>query len=344
MSLLGVGEIMLRLSPPGVTRLGQATNMEMHYGGSESNVLCLLGQLNHPVSFFTALPDSPLGAAAVASLQACQVATDRIVYTSDRLGIYFLEKGVGPRASKVVYDRSNSAMAEIDVHTIQWDSLLEGITHLHWSGITPALSEKAYQFTKMLLIQASQRPILISADLNFRANLWKYGRMPASCMPELIEYCDILLGGNDDSLKMLGLEVPVCGDELNIEEEALLVVQRCAIWSQRFPRLKHIASTLRRSLSASRNLLAGAYWNSTGFYLSRQYDIDPIVDRVGGGDAFMGGLLHGLIRFPNEGQKIVETATAASVLKHSIEGDVAFITEDELNRFVSSTHTTRIQR
>jgi 2-dehydro-3-deoxygluconokinase len=318
--------------------------MEVHYGGSESNVMCLLGQLNHPVSFFTALPDSALGMAAAASLQACKVNTDRIVYTSGRMGIYFLEKGAGPRASKVLYDRAHSAMAEIDTTSVDWEALLDGVTHLHWSGITPALSEKAYQFTKALLLHASQRPVIISADLNFRSNLWKYGRTPVSCMPELIDYCEVLLGGNDDSLKMLGLEVPVCGDELSIEEEALLVAKRCAIWSERFPKLKHIASTLRRSLSASRNLLAGAYWNSSGFYLSRQYDIDPIADRVGGGDAFMGGFLHGLMRHPKDGQRIIETATAASVLKHSMEGDVAFITEEELNRFVSSHHSIRIQR
>jgi 2-dehydro-3-deoxygluconokinase len=343
--ILTVGEIMMRLSPEGVQRIAQAHSLGVHYGGSEANVAALLSQLKHSTSFFTALPDSPLGYTASSSLAQYGVDISRIEYTAHRLGIYFLEKGSSLRPTKVYYDRQYSAIAEIDVDSIDWTKLFQNVNWLHWSGITPALSEKALKFTQRLLQEASRRAITISADLNFRANLWQYGKTPVSCMPELIQYCNVLSGGNEDSLRMLGIKVAISGDELDIEEEALLVKSRCEIWMEHFPKLRTIASTLRRSPGASHTKLAGALWSNNGFHVSQVYDIDPVSDRVGTGDAFMAGIIHGLIKTPDDGQQIVDFAVAASVLKHTIEGDVAIMTGEEILRLAGSeSKSIRIQR
>ncbi|MCU0429021.1 MAG: sugar kinase [Cytophagaceae bacterium] len=342
--LLGVGEIMMRLSPPGNTRVQQARSMDIQYGGSESNVMSLLAQWNHSVSFFTALPNAPLGMSAKASLQVFSVDTSRIVFSEGRLGIYFLEKGAGNRPSQVWYDRQDSCMSKISLSDLDFESLLASVTHLHWSGITPAISASAAAFMQELLKQASAKNILISADLNFRSNLWKYGKSPSEVMPALLQHCHILVGGAAESQSMLGIQVPLPSADAQMNEEILMMREVFSHWKEAFSNLRWIASTMRRSPSASHNSIGACLWTKAGFYTTEEWQIPAIVDRVGSGDAFMAGFLHGILRFPDQPQRILDWALASAAYKHSMEGDVCIATLEEIERSMQTGKSVRIIR
>ncbi|MBX9852726.1 MAG: sugar kinase [Cytophagaceae bacterium] len=342
--ILAFGELLLRLSPPGHERLEQAVSLEVQYGGSEANIVASLARFNHAAAFVTRLPENELAQAANNSLRKFGVDTSQIIWGGKRLGIYFLETGAVSRQSKVVYDRADSSIAAIQPGMINWEKVFENITWFHWSGITPALSASAAQVVKEAIEVAAKKNIYISADLNYRANLWNYGKKPVDIMPELIAHCDVVLGGNEDSEKVLGLKVPIGDDDMSVEKEAALIEERCFIWKQAFPKLKVIASTIRRSRSASHNFLAGAVWNGLELFVSRGYEITHIVDRVGGGDAFMGGLIHGILSYKNNFQKALDFATAASALKHTIKGDVNLVSKEEVEKLMQGDKSLRIVR
>ena len=344
MKVVAFGELMLRLSPPGFQRIEQASNFDIQFGGSESNVAISLARFGNKVQFISSLPNNEIGEAAKSSLLKYSVGTDFILREGNRIGIYFLENGANSRQSKVVYDRYNSSFSEIESGKLPWEEIFKDVSWFHWSGITPAISQKAADVTKEAITEARKRGIKISADLNFRQNLWKYGKDPIDIMPELVSMSDVLLGGNDESKKVLGVDVPVCNDTTSVETEMDYIKERCTAWKSKFPNLTHIASTIRRSHSASHNFLSGVLWDGTKLYKGGDFEITNIVDRVGGGDAFMAGIIHGILNYKKDYQKIIDFSVAASCLKHSILGDVNLVSEDEVLKLIGNNKSIRISR
>lgn len=339
------GEIMLRLSPPGFLRFSQTNSFDVVYGGGESNVAISLANYGVPVEFVTRLPKTDIGECALMEMRKRGVGTSHITYGGDRLGIYFLETGAVSRGSKVVYDRANSAMAEIESGMIDWDQVFDGASWFHWTGITPAISKSAADVCLEAVKIASDRGITISTDLNYRSKLWQYGGNREAIMTELTSYCDIILGNEEDAemqfgIKPEGLDITTQGHD--IKAEAFLSV--CKQMMKKFPRAKKVITTLRGSLSASHNTWAGVLYDGKNMYESTQYQITDIVDRVGGGDSFMGGLIYGLLHYPNQDQKALDFAVAASCLKHTIKGDANLVTIQEIEKLMNGDASGRVNR
>ena len=336
---------MLRLSPPGFLRFSQTDSFDVVYGGGESNVAVSLANYGVPVEFVTRLPKTDIGECALMEMRKRGVGTSHITYGGDRLGIYFLETGAVSRGSKVVYDRANSAMAEIESGMIDWDQVFDGASWFHWTGITPAISKSAADVCLEAVKIASDRGITISTDLNYRSKLWQYGGNREAIMTELTSYCDIILGNEEDAemqfgIKPEGLDITTQGHD--IKAEAFLSV--CKQMMKKFPRAKKVITTLRGSLSASHNTWAGVLYDGKNMYESTQYQITDIVDRVGGGDSFMGGLIYGLLHYPNQDQKALDFAVAASCLKHTIKGDANLVTIQEIEKLMNGDASGRVNR
>jgi 2-dehydro-3-deoxygluconokinase len=273
------------------------------------------------------------------------VGVDQIIYGGERLGIYFLETGAVSRGSKVVYDRSHSAIAEIKLGMIDWDKVFAGAGWFHWTGITPAISQGAADVCLEAVKAASRLGITISTDLNYRAKLWQYGVAPEGIMTELTSYCDIILGNEEDAekhfgIKPEGLDITTQGHD--VKAEAFLSV--CEQMMEKFPKAKKVITTLRGSISASHNTWAGVLYDGKNMYQSPQYQITDIVDRVGGGDSFMGGLIYGLLQYPEDDQHALNFAVAASCLKHTIKGDANLVTVDEVQKLMGGDASGRVAR
>lgn len=341
------GEIMLRLAPPGFLRFSQANSFDVVYGGGESNVAVSLANYGVPVDFVTRLPNNDIGQCALMEMRKRGVGTDKIVYGGDRLGIYFLETGAVSRGSKVVYDRAHSAIAEIKPGMIDWDHVFEEVEWFHWTGITPAISQGAADVCLEAVKAASDKGITISTDLNYRAKLWKYcdDAKREEIMSGLTAYCDIVLGNEEDAEKHFGIHpagLDVHKDGANVKAEAFLSV--CKQMMERFPKAKKVITTLRGSISASHNTWAGVLWDGKKMYETRQYQITHIVDRVGGGDSFMGGLIYGLLKYPEDDQNALDFAVAASCLKHTIKGDANLVTVAEVEKLMGGDASGRVAR
>ncbi len=336
---------MLRLSPPGFLRFSQATAFDVIYGGGESNVAVSLANYGIPVDFVTRLPKTDIGQCALMEMRKRGVGTDKIIFGGDRLGIYFLETGAVSRGSKVVYDRAHSAIAEIKLGMIDWKAVFKNTQWFHWTGITPAISQGAADVCLEAVKVASELGITISTDLNYRAKLWKYGVAPEAIMTELTSYCDIILGNEEDAekhfgIKPEGLDITTQGHK--VKAEAFLSV--CKQMMQKFPKAKKVITTLRGSISASHNTWAGVLYDGKTMYQSKEYQITHIVDRVGGGDSFMGGLIYGLINYPEDDQNALNFAVAASCLKHTIVGDANLVTIEEVKKIMSGDTSGRVAR
>lgn len=339
------GEIMLRLAPQGFLRFSQANNFDVVYGGGESNVAVSLANYGVPVDFVTRLPQNDIGACAMMEMRKRGVGVDKIIYGGDRLGIYFLETGAVSRGSKVVYDRAHSAMAEIAAGMIDWDQVFEGVEWFHWTGITPAISQGAADACLEAVQAASSKGITISTDLNYRAKLWKYGGDREAIMTELTSYCDVILGNEEDAEKHFGIHpegLDVHKHGHDVKAEAFLSV--CKQMMKKFPRAKKVITTLRGSISASHNTWAGVLYDGKTMYETRQYQITDIVDRVGGGDSFMGGLIYGLLTYPEDDQNALDFAVAASCLKHTIKGDANLVTVAEVEKLMGGDASGRVAR
>jgi len=339
------GEIMLRLSPPGFLRFSQTNSFDVVYGGGESNVAVSLANYGVPVEFVTRLPKTDIGECALMEMRKRGVGTSHITYGGDRLGIYFIETGAVSRGSKVVYDRANSAMAEIESGMIDWDQVFDGASWFHWTGITPAISKSAADVCLEAVKIASERGITISTDLNYRSKLWQYGGNREAIMTEITSYCDIILGNEEDAemqfgIKPEGLDINTQGHD--IKAEAFISV--CKQMMKKFPRAKKVIITLRGSISASHNSWAGVLYDGKKMYESIQYQITDIVDRVGAGDSFVGGLIYGLLNYPNEDQKALDFAVAASCLKHTIKGDANLVTVEEIEKLMNGDASGRVTR
>ena len=338
------GEIMLRLSPPGHLRFSQASSFDVIYGGGESNVAVSLANFGMDSTFVTRLPDNDLGECARNALRSRGVDTSQIIWGGDRLGIYYLETGAVARGSKVVYDRDHSGMATIEAGMIDWEKVFENASWFHWTGITPALSQGAADACLEAIQTANRLGIPVSTDLNYRKKLWNYGKRPQEVMPALVEGCDVILGNEEDAEKHFdihpeGLDVTQ-GDA--VHAESYLPVMKALM--QRFPRCKKAVVTLRGSISASHNSWAGTLYDGSTQYATRTYQITDIVDRVGGGDSFMAGLIYGLLTYPKDDQRALDFAVAASCLKHTIFGDANLVTVDEVEKLMEGDGSGRVSR
>ncbi|MFT4755319.1 MAG: 2-dehydro-3-deoxygluconokinase [Salibacteraceae bacterium] len=338
------GEIMLRLTPPNLRRFSQANSFEVIYGGGESNVAVSLANYGIPVDFVTRLPQNDIGQCALMEMRKRNVGTDHIVYGGDRLGIYFLEIGAVNRGSKVVYDRAHSAMSEIQAGMVDWEKVFKDADWFHWTGITPAISQGAADACLEAIQVANKMGVTVSTDLNYRKKLWKYGKEPGEVMPALVEGCDIILGNEEDAEKHFGLHpegLDVTAGHKVDAKSYLSVLQQLM---EMFPRAKKVITTLRGSISASHNTWSGVLYDGKTLYEAPTYQITHIVDRVGGGDSFMGGLIYGLLQYPDDDQNALNFAVAASCLKHTIYGDANLVTVDEVEKLMRGDASGRVSR
>lgn len=343
--IITFGEIMLRLSTPGYLRFGQAKQFDATYGGGEANVAVSLANYGMDAKFVTRLPENDIAKACLKDLRSYGVDTSSIVYGGDRLGIYFLETGAVARPSKVVYDRANSSIATIKPGDIDWEKVLEGADWFHWTGITPALSQGAADVCLEAIKAANAMGITVSCDLNYRKNLWKYGKKASEVMPALVEGCDVILGNEEDADKVFGIKpegFDVTSTGGQIDQRRFQSVGEQLM--KRFPRAKKVIITLRGSINANHNTWGGVLWDGKTLYQSPRYDITHIVDRVGGGDSFMGGLIYGLLTYTGDDQKALNFAVAASCLKHTIFGDYNQVAVAEVENLMKGDASGRVSR
>jgi 2-dehydro-3-deoxygluconokinase len=337
------GEIMLRLSPPGYKRFSQTYSFDAVYGGGESNVAVSLANYGMDAAFVSRIPSSDIGECAVMELRKRGVDTGHILREGERLGIYFLETGAVSRGSKVVYDRAHSGMSTISAGMIDWEKVLKGADWFHWTGITPALSQGAADACLEAIQMANKLGVTVSTDLNYRKKLWKYGKQPGEVMPDLVAGCDIILGNEEDAEKHFGLHpdgVDVTHGGSVDADSYLSVLQQLM---KMFPRAKKVITTLRGSISASHNSWSGVLWDGKKLFKAPTYQITDIVDRVGGGDSFMAGLIYGLLTYDND-QDALNYAVAASCLKHTIKGDANLVTVDEVEKLMQGDASGRVSR
>ena len=336
---------MLRLATPDYLRFSQATTLSATFGGGEANVAVSLANYGVDVEFVTRLPKNDIAAACVGELRKYGVGVNNIVYGGERLGIYFLETGAVARPSKVVYDRAHSSISTIEKGMIDWEKVFEGADWFHWTGITPAISASAAEVCLEACQAANRLGVTVSCDLNFRKNLWKYGKTAAEVMPALVECCDVILGNEEDAEKVFGIkpegfDVTATGGE--VEQAAFESV--CRQMMERFPRAKKVIITLRGSINANHNTWGGVLFDGEKLYASPRYDITHIVDRVGGGDSFMGGLIYGLREYQGDDQRALNFAVAASALKHTIYGDFNLVTVAEVENLMKGDGSGRVAR
>jgi 2-dehydro-3-deoxygluconokinase len=332
---------MLRLAPPGFERFLQTPQFVATFGGGEANVAVSVAAFGLPAAFVTVLPSNPIGEAAVGELRRLGVDTSKIVRGKGRMGIYYCEAGANQRPSKVVYDRADSAIALAGPGAIDWEQAFDGAGWFHITGITPAISESAAALSMESVKKAREKGLTVSCDLNYRKNLWKWGKPAAEIMTELVRYIDVAVANEEDLQMSLGLkaDVDVHSGKLDAEQYRKLTSDLLA----RYPNMKMVAITLRESMSASHNGWSACLNDGKGFLVGKRYDITHVVDRVGGGDAFAGGLIYGLQKLPGH-QEALDFAIAASCLKHSIPGDFNRCTLDEVNGLLKGGGSGRVQR
>lgn len=335
------GEVMLRLKSPGFERLFQSSSLEASFGGAEANVAVSLAQFGVPVSFVSAIPTNPVGDACLGELQRFGVDTSRVRRQGSRLGIYFLEAGANQRASKVVYDRSGSAIATAKPGDFDWDAVLDGASWFHLTGVTPAISQSAADLAIEGARLARAKGITVSCDYNYRKNLWKYGKRAPDVMRELVRHVHVGIANEEDCQEALGLRLDVDVASGSLATDKYHAVAARAL--EEFPNLEKQVITLRESHSADRNGWSAVLHNGKDFLVSRRYDITDIVDRVGAGDSFGAGLIYGLLSFGDDARAL-EFAAAASCLKHSILGDFNRVSVAEVEALVAGEASGRVQR
>lgn len=336
-----LGEVMLRLKPPAHERFLQSPVFEATFGGAESNVAVALAQLGSAAAFVTALPANPIGDAAIRELRAAGVDTSRIRRSGDRVGVYYLEAGAAQRPSKVVYDRAQSSIAVAQPGDFDWDAVFAGADWFHISGITPAISLSAAQLALEAVRQARHRNITVSCDYNYRANLWKYGKKAPEVMRDLVALVQVGIANEEDCQQSLGVSSSANAASGHLDTDAYRRLAERVL--EAFPNLEKQVITLRESKSADHNVWGACLHDRRAFLLSRKYDITHIVDRVGSGDAFAAGLIHGLRSLDGDAQAL-EFATALGCLKHSVPGDFCRIGLHEVQRLLQGDGSGRVQR
>lgn len=327
--IITLGEIMMRFSTQSHERFIQAQDYQLVFGGAEANVAASLAHWGFSAAHVTAFPDHDLGKAARNFLRSSGIDTSYVYFTEGRMGTYFLEKGAMQRPSKVIYDRKYSAFSLFDASLVNWDEVFDGAHWFHWTGITPAISASAALLCLQAVEAAHQQGVRISGDINYRRNLWQYGKSPLDILPELIKHTDVVIAGLTDFENCMGI----------VEED---YVSACRKAQKMFPHIKKISTTYRDAISSSHNSLEAVLWNGEELLRSKHYDMHDIIDRVGGGDAFMAGLIYGLLNMND--QDALEFAVAASVLKHSIPGDKNYVTVDEVNQLIQGENIGKLLR
>ncbi len=337
------GEIMLRLSPPDHLRFSQARSFDAIYGGGESNVAVSLAQFGVDTSYVTRLPQNDIGQACLNYLRQYGVDTKHIVRGGERLGIYFLEHGAVSRGSNVIYDRAGSSLSTIRPGMVDWDSAFSGAEWFHWTGITPAISQGAAEVCLEAVRAAKKNGLVVSTDLNYRKKLWNWGRHPGEVMEELVALCDVAIGNEEDAGKVFGIYPPETDVTAGVLD-AKNYRHVCEALAAKFSGLKTIAITLRGSVSASHNSWSAVLWHGGRMFFGPDYEITHIVDRVGGGDSFMAGLIYGLLTYGEDLQSAVDFAVAASALKHTIFGDFNLVSVAEVEKLMGGDSSGRVSR
>lgn len=337
--VVAFGEIMLRLSTERHLRFGQSQSFVATYGGGEFNVAVSLANYGVEAEFVTRIPDNEIGHCALREMQKMNVGSKNVLLGGDRLGVYFLETGAGNRGSNVVYDRANSAIATVEKGAFDWEKIFEGKTWFHWSGITAAISQNAADECLRAIQIAHKLGLTISCDLNYRSKLWKYGKEPKDVMPEMLKYCHVILGDIDTAYFMLGLDkvAPDYTNEASLPSLYGKLQEFC-------PDLKIVATTLRYSVNASHQRIGGVLFDGNRIFTSAVREVHPVVDRVGTGDAFMGGLLYSLISQPNDLQRALDFAITACCLKHTIVGDYNLATLQEIENSIGGNSSALVSR
>lgn len=337
--IVTMGEIMLRLSTPGQTRFVQTDTFDINYGGGEANVAVSCANYGHNAYFVSKLPKHEIGQAAVNALRRYGVNTDYITRGGNRVGIYYLETGASMRPSKVIYDRAGSAIAEARPEDFDFDAIMEGADWFHWSGITPAISDQSAECLRLACIAAKKHGVTVSCDLNFRKKLWT-SEKAQSIMKPLMQYVDVCIGNEEDAELCLGFKPDADVEGGSTDAEGYKGIFKGMMETFGF---KYVISTLRESISATHNGWKAMIYNGSEFYVSKHYDIDPIIDRVGGGDSFSGGIIHGLLTMPTQAEAL-EFAVAASALKHTIPGDFNMVSAEEVAALAGGSANGRVQR
>lgn len=338
------GEIMVRLSAPDYLKLIQADKFDVSYAGAEANVAVSLANYGMQTDFISCLPDNPIAERCVMDLRGHKVGTDHIQRNGKRMGILYLETGSNARPSKVYYDREYSSLAQIQPGSVNWEDVLDGVDWFHWTGITPALSDNAAQECKKAIEVANEKGVTVSCDINYRGNLWKYGKTASEVMPELVAGCDLIMGNEEDCEKVFEIKPQNFDAERtagNVDPKIFEAV--CSQMMVMFPRCKKMAMTLRGAINANHNTWSGVLYDGNHLLQSTKYDITDIVDRVGGGDSFMGGLIFGLLHYGDD-KKALEFATASSCLKHTLRGDYNWVTVEEVERLMQGESSGRVKR
>ncbi|MGO4770264.1 PfkB family carbohydrate kinase [Flavobacterium sp. W22_SRS_FK3] len=337
--VVAFGEIMLRFSTERHLRFSQAKAFTASYGGGEFNVCVSLANYGIDAEFVTRLPENEIGFCAVQEMRKMNVESKNIVYGGERLGTYYLETGAGTRGSNVVYDRAHSSMATIQKGSIDWKKVLEGATWFHFSGITAAISQSAAEACLEAVQIAHELGLTISCDLNYRSKLWQYGKTPSEVMPELLKYSNVILGDIDTAYFMLGIPKvnPDYQDEKSLPALYSKLYELC-------PNLKTVATTLRYSVSASHQRIGGVLCNGKTIFNAAVQEVTPVIDRVGSGDAFMGGLIYGLVEYKENKQKALDFAVAACCLKHTIAGDYNLVTLKEVENMAGGNSAGLVSR
>lgn len=340
--IVTMGEIMLRLSTPNNEKIIQADEFDINYGGGEANVAVSLANYGHNAEFVTKVPDNPIGTAATATLRKYGVETKHIAKGGERLGIYFLETGSAMRASSVIYDRAHSAISEADISDFDFDEIFKDADWFHFTGITPAISDKAAELTEAALKVAKNYGVKVSCDLNFRKKLWS-SEKAQKVMTNLMQYVDVCIGNEEDAEKVLGFKpgnTDVTSGELELAGYKSIFEQMVAKFN-----FEYVISSLRVSHSASDNGWSACIYSrdTKEFYHSREYRITPIVDRVGGGDSFAGGVICGFVDGKNF-KSALEYGVAASALKHTIPGDLNLVTRADVDALAGGDGSGRVQR
>jgi 2-dehydro-3-deoxygluconokinase len=335
------GEIMLRLKPPGSERFFQSPVLEATFGGGEANVATALARFGCDTGYVSVIPANAIGDACVGELRRHGIDTSPVVRKGGRLGIYFLEAGANQRPSVVIYDRAGASIAEARPGDIDWHKSLAGAGWFHITGITPAISASAAELSLEAVRKARALGLTVSCDLNYRKNLWKYGKSAPEVMGELVTSVDVAIANEEDCQKALGVSVDVDVESGKLQSEQYRALAEKVLAAH--PSLKKIAITLRESRSADQNGWSAVLHTGDEFLVSRHYDINDIVDRVGSGDTFAAGLIYGLTNLAGP-KEALEFATAASCLKHSIPGDLPLLTVAEVKALVSGSGSGRVQR
>ena len=339
--IITFGEIMLRLKSPALERFFQSPSLEATFGGGEANVAVSLANYGMDAAFVTALPNNAIGEACRRDVRSFGVDVSNIKMTDGRMGIYFLETGSNQRPSKVVYDRADSAIAIAPIDLFDWEKIFAGADWFHISGIAPAISASAAELSLAACKAAKKCGVKVSCDLNYRKNLWKYGKEAKEVMSEIAKYIDVAIANEEDFQKSLGITASSDVESGSLDRNVYEGIAKKAM--ELYPNIKRVAITLRESKSADRNDWAACIYDGKEFYVSRKYEITDIVDRVGGGDSFSGGLIYGLLTYEKQSDAL-EFAVAASCLKHTISGDYNRVTVAEVTALMKGSGSGRVER